>query len=248
MTRNIGSLIDFLLLQKHNIQDEIMLKSFDTLDSPFPGVIIAISQEQFDLDHFCQLVLDQTGVRDEIIRQMCTNPDIMVYYHCFYVVEKACDLNPELFYPDLDIFSALLKHTNSYRRDFGLILIAKLARVDVQDRIKAVLPEYLQLTRDRKFMTARCCLKSCLNIINEKPEFRGEIISTILENDKNNPYSASQKALMRFDVLEIIQVACESNLPDSRMKEYIFDSLKSTSPTTRKKAKELAGSLGLISS
>jgi hypothetical protein len=47
----------------------------------------------------------------------------MVYYHCYYVVEKASQKRPELFYPYWDDIAALLVHKNSYHRDFALDIL-----------------------------------------------------------------------------------------------------------------------------
>jgi hypothetical protein len=52
-------------------------------------ILQSISQPVFDLDFYCGLILEEKPIRDEIVRQMVTNPFIMIYYHSFYVVEKA---------------------------------------------------------------------------------------------------------------------------------------------------------------
>ena len=63
------------------------------------NMITKIAKKDFEVEEFVQLVISDENARDEIIHQMLTNPKIMVYYHCYYVVDKASQKQPELFYP-----------------------------------------------------------------------------------------------------------------------------------------------------
>jgi regulator of replication initiation timing len=76
-------------------------------------------------------------------------------------------------------------------------------------------------------------------IIQSKPELKEKIFTTLLDFEKTSPYSESQKALMKFHLLEIIQQNRVLKLPETIYTQYILDSMKSVSPKTRKKAKEL---------
>jgi hypothetical protein len=221
------------------------MPNYDNIENT--EIIKSISRPDFDLDKYCHLTLEDASLRDEIINHMLHAPDIMVYYHCFYVVEKACQQNLSLFSKYWPEFCTLLKHANSYHRDFGLILIAILTQVETEKRILEILPDYLQHACDPKFMTARCCLQNCRKIIQAKPQLKNKIVTALLEYEKHSPYTAAQKALLKFDLLEIIHQICAENLPEDQYKEYILNSLESSSPMTRKKAKELAIRFNLIS-
>jgi len=209
-------------------------------------IIKSISRPDFDLDDYCHLAQEDGALRDEIIRQMVHNPNIKVYYHCFCIVEKCCQEKPDLFYRYWQQFETLLEHANSYHRDFGLILIALLTRADKENRMENILPQYLQHACDPKFMTARCCLRNSRVIIQAMPKLQEEIIVSLLKAENNNPYTDSQKALLKFDLLEIIlQVYNESFLED-HLREYVILAMNSESPKTRKKAKEMASHFNLV--
>jgi hypothetical protein len=111
--------------------------------------------------------------------------------------------------------------------------------VDTENRIIEILPEYLSHAHDRKFMTASCCLQNCIKIIQAKPEIKENVFNILSDYEKSSPYSDSQKALLKFHLLEIIQQDWKKNPPGSNYIEYIHDSTKCVSPKTRKKAKEL---------
>ena len=52
-------------------------------------LIEEIGQEDFDPEKFMRPALRDDRVRDEMVMQMAVHPDIMVYYHCYYVVSIA---------------------------------------------------------------------------------------------------------------------------------------------------------------
>lgn len=95
-------------------------------------LINKIADKNVDVEHFSQLIISNAELRDLIVNLMMNNPKIMVYYHSYYIVEKSCKMNPELFYNYWDSFASLIKHENSYHRDFGLTLIANLTEVETR--------------------------------------------------------------------------------------------------------------------
>ena len=99
-------------------------------------MITGISRPDFAIEPFILLAMNDELSRDEIIKQMITNPDIMVYYHCYYVVVKASGERPELFYKYWDEIAALLQHENSYHRNFALEILANLTKVDRENRFR----------------------------------------------------------------------------------------------------------------
>jgi hypothetical protein len=62
-------------------------------------MIERIAEKDFDIAEFTQLAINDEKARKEIVHQMLTNSAIMVYYHCYYIVEKASQKRPEIFYP-----------------------------------------------------------------------------------------------------------------------------------------------------
>jgi hypothetical protein len=210
-----------------------------------PEVIQSVSQKHYDRDYFSEEILENEALRDEFVRLMCWHPHIMVYDHCFYIIEKACQEKPELFYKYFSDFRALLDHPNSYHRDFGLILIATLAQVDQENRVEGILDAFLIHACDLKFMTALCCVRNCGKIIQAKPELLPQVWESLFASEKSCTFSPGQKALMRFDMLNIIEFTVLKSPPQEHFQQYILDSLTSESPKTRKKAKELAARCNL---
>jgi hypothetical protein len=208
-------------------------------------MIEKIAEKDFDVDEFVQIAIEDHNAREEIVSQMLTNSGIMVYYHCYYVVEKASQKQPELFYPYWDDIAALLHHKNSYHRDFALDILGNLTSVDHADRFSEVKDEYFDVINDEKFMTGNCCVRNLRKIYRYKSELRGQIIDMLLDIDNCCDYTEKQKAVLKADVLEIFDEVYEEVKEQDEISEFIRAEIHSISPKTRKKAKELAKKYGL---
>lgn len=202
-------------------------------------LIEKISKKDFDVDWFVQLAINDIDARNEIVRQMLTNSAIMVYYHCYYVVEKASRNQPELFYPYWHEISELIHHENSYHRDFALEIIGNLAKIDFENRFAEIEDDYFSIIDDEKFMTGNCCVKNLSKIYRYKSEQRERIIETLLDIDNRCEYTMKQKGVLKADVLEIFDEVYEEVAERENIDGFIRAEVNSVSPKTRKKAKEL---------
>jgi hypothetical protein len=208
-------------------------------------LIQEISVRDVDVDSFVQLAIDDDRIRDEIVHQMLCHPHIMVYYHCYYVVDKASRERPELFYPYWDSVASLLEHANSYHRDFALTILANLTQVDHRDLFCEVFGDYFGHIDDEKFMTGQCCVQNSVKILVSKPELRDRIVALLLDVDHLCAYTEKQKALLRCDVMEVLDSIYEKVNDRDGANEFIRANVGSISPKARRKAKELVRRHGL---
>jgi hypothetical protein len=201
-------------------------------------LIEEISVKDVDVDKFVQLAVSNDRVRDEIVKQMVTHPHIMVYYHCYYVVDKASRQRPDLFYSYWPEIAALLQHPNSYHRDFALTVIANLTQVDQGDLFAGIYDDYFAHVNDDKFMTGQCCIQNSVKIFRHKPELRERIIALLLDVDHLCTYTEKQKAVLRADILDVFDEVYEQVRDKIGVNAFIKDSISSISPKTRRRAKE----------
>jgi len=198
-----------------------------------------ISKQDFDVSFFSKAALEDQSMCDELVYQMLTHPHIMVYYHCFYAIEKACKKDPRGFYEYWDRFSGLLEHPNSYHRNFGLVLISLLAGVDVVHKLDVLLPKYLNHMSDEKYLTSLYCVQGCTRIIQVRPDLFSQILDRLLAQDADSPYSNSQAALLKAEILNFLDQFYTFQHPDEKIIHWITSASTCSSPKTRKKAKEL---------
>jgi hypothetical protein len=210
-------------------------------------MIEQIAEKNFDINAFVQLAIENEHARAMIVRQMLTNPAIMVYYHCYDIIAKASQERPELFYAYWDTIAELLHHKKSYHRDFALEIIGNLSVVDRENRFAKIQDEYFSIINDEKFMTGNCCVKNMLKIYRSKPEQRERIIETLLDIDNRCDYTEKQKGVLKADVLEIFEKIYEAVPDQKRINDFIQTAANCVSPKTRKKAKELINKYTLTS-
>ena len=209
------------------------------------ALIEEISEKDFDKDKYAQLTISNEVVRDEVVLQMRTNPNIMVYYHCYYVAKKASHKRPELFYQYWHEIAPLLKHKNSYHRDFALTILANLTQVDQENLFSEIFDDYFEHINDEKFMTGQCCVQNSKTILRNKPELQDQIVALLLDVDNQCAYTEKQKELLKCDVLEVLDEVYEEVRDKKGANEFIKAGLSSISPKMRRKAKELVGKYGL---
>lgn len=77
-------------------------------------LLARVSDKNVNIDGLADSVIKDPGLKEELVNQLLTNPKIMVYYHCYYILNKASQDRPELFYQYWDRFASLLDHKNSY--------------------------------------------------------------------------------------------------------------------------------------
>jgi hypothetical protein len=208
-------------------------------------LIQEISVKDLDVDRFAQLAIGEDHIRDAIVRLMMTHPHIMVYYHCYYVIDKASRERPELFLQYWHDIASLLRHKNSYHRDFALTIIANLTQVDQGDLFSSIFDDYFEHINDEKFMTGQCCVQNSLKILRNQPELGDQIIALLLDVDNQCSHTAKQKGLLRCDVLEVLDGVYPQISDQEGVNEFIRASVGSISPKTRRRAKELVEKHGL---
>jgi hypothetical protein len=201
-------------------------------------LILKISDKNVDVDKFAQRIIDDVKLRDEIVYLMLNDPKIMVYYHSYYIIGKASETRPELFYDYWDDFAFLLNHENSYHRDFGLTLIANLTKVDKKNKFKLIFDDYFKHINDVKFMTAQHCIRNTAKVMTNKEDFKEDILKILLDIDNRCDFLPKQKALLKSNIIEIFDEFYEKSEDKERIKEFIKTQASSISPKTNKLAKE----------
>ncbi len=204
-------------------------------------LIQEISAADADISRFVRLAIAEDQTRAEIIHQLTTHPHIMVYYHCYYVADRASQERPDLFYGYWDQMAALLQHKNSYHRDIGLTIIANLTAVDQQARFSTLFDDYFAHLNDVKFMTGQCCLRNSGKIIRHQPRYRPAILTLLLDIDHRCAYPEKQKALLKCDVLDIVDAVYAETGDRQDLDAFIQACTTSLSPKTKRRAKEMTG-------
>lgn len=200
-------------------------------------IIKNIVSKEFNISEFVNICINEIEARETIIKEMILNENIMVYYHCFYVIDEASKNRPELFYSYWSKIESLLNHKNSYHRNFSLTIIANLTQVDTNKYFEKIYDKYFEHINDEKFMTAECCLVNSKKIINNKRYLTERIIETIIEKINKSKYTEKQIALLKSKVIDIFEIGFQEIKDKGRIISYVQNEVNSKSPKTRKRAK-----------
>ena len=196
-----------------------------------------ISEKNFDLVYFVEQSLKKREMREIIIDLTLNDSRIMVYYHGYYILDKASQAMPDAFYPRWEDFRGLLGHKNSYHRDIGLTLIANLTAVDAENRFGPIFEEYFSLLYDKKYMTASCCIQNSGKILHYRRNDRSRIVEALLNHQRKTAYTEKQEALLMSDIIDALEVIYDEFPDRERLDGFIRDCCSSISPKTKKKAK-----------
>lgn len=208
-------------------------------------LIEKIADKDVNINEFVNQVIRDENIREEIIKQLLTNEKIMVYYHCFYIISKASQDKPELFYNHWNDFVSLLDNKNSYHRDIGLTLIANLTKVDVRNYFIDLFPRYIKHFNDDKFMTAQSFVINLKKIIKNKVEFTEKVIDLLIGVDTICSYTEKQRELLKSDIIDVMEEAYPILIDKNKIMEFIKAQSASSSPKTRKRVKEFLKKLSL---
>jgi len=206
-----------------------------------------ISRSNFKLEEFVDMVIRDQPTRDEIIHLMMTNKDIMVYYHCYYVVAKTSETRPDLFYAYWPQMVSLLEHPNSYHRNIGLEVIANLVGVDDKDQFTDAFDRYFKRLHDDKLLTCQYCLRGSKKVLRAKPALAKRILPLLLDLDDQLPFAEKQKEYLKGDILDALSDHLQDVEFGTRIAAFIVSCRASRSPKTAKKAKQMIAEFGIVS-
>jgi len=125
-------------------------------------------------------------------------------------------------------------HEDNHRRAIAAQLLCNLAKSDPEKRILDVLPELLELTKDKKFVTARHCLLALWRIGLAGPEQKGALLAG-LANRYRGCMDEKNGTLIRFDIVESLRKLYDAE-PDAGVRQLALDLIdREDIPKYRKK-------------
>ncbi len=126
-------------------------------------------------------------------------------------------------YPFFDVFAAKLKADNSYQRSIGMMLMAANARWDSQNKLDAILDDYLAGVDDEKPITARQCIQALEKVIPFKTHLLNRIAQRLMLVNIVSQRSTMQKLIL-LDILHVL-LRIRRIMPSDDIDVYISDAL-----------------------
>jgi hypothetical protein len=201
-------------------------------------IIDCISDKSYNNAEWVELVLADSEILKIVIENI-NHKHIMVYFHCYEIVNNASKLNPLIFYPYWDSFVNLLNHNNLYHRIAGLSIVSNLIAVDIENKFCTILDKYLQCLQDKKFLSSVYCLKGLKRIVETNNKYTSLIENAILNYSRPAYYTDKQFGLLMSDIIGLLFAVLKYSKNKELIIELINQQQNSISPKTKKYAKLL---------
>jgi hypothetical protein len=200
-----------------------------------------IAKFDFDRKDLVRRIMENEQDRLFVIDQILSNPQIMVYYQCFYLLQDATEQCPQLFYGHWTRISTLLYHKNSYHRDIAITLLANLIVVDENNNFDGIYNDYLNILFDPKFKTAVSCINNLRKILVIRHDKIPLVFNVLLEHKDKSKFSEKQEEYIHGEICLLFDLIIEQlNIQDrNQAQDFIFHGVNSKSPKTRKICKAI---------
>ncbi|HLO28903.1 MAG TPA: hypothetical protein VK249_07210 [Anaerolineales bacterium] len=199
---------------------------------------ILTQKEPANLYEVVQPSLETVGIRDLLVEGSFAKEETY-RYNSVRVLYRALERRPELFYHYWPRFEPMLDSPNGFHRSIAAQAIALLSPVDKDCRLDAIFDHYLGLLDDPKVMVTHYFISTLGRIYRARPDFRKKVLNSLLGIDETS-HRPGQRDLLKADIMAVFQEVSEM-LPAQdklRVLKFVEAQLESSSPKTRKAAKE----------
>ena len=192
-------------------------------------------EAEIQSEKIVQKVNEDKTLVSEVLRGIISKNESIRYPNAI-ALEKLSKSNPLLFYPEWNYFVDLLKSTNAFHRSIAVKTLSNLTATDDQNKFEQIFEDFFHLLDDSKVMVSRALVLNSGIIIKSKPSLISKIINLLLNIDETH-HPSGRKDLIKGDIIEILGEYLEEISDKKRFIDFVKEQLKSSSPSTVKKAK-----------
>ena len=215
-------------------------RGFQIMDKP-KAFQEEIQKKDADYGLLVQYALNDKNILDNAVQNLRSKQD-NVRYNSYNILEILSENDPEILYDYWNFFIEQLRSTNTFYKFQAIHLTANLTKIDTQKKFDAISEEYFNQIHDKSIVTVNHLILASGRIIKYKSQFRQHILDMLLNIDKIRP-NAKHKELTKAYVIEAFK-KCYSELKDKPVViDFVRNQLDSTSPKTKKAAKEFLETL-----
>ena len=156
----------------------------------------------------------------------------------FYFLLEISDQSPRQLYRYWDILLNILRRPEVSNKHIAIRLLSNLMIVDSKNKFKYVKDEWFELLNHESPVVSHHIAGTAGKIIKSKLELQNEIVSTLL--DVESIRRCRHPELMKSYIIEAFDDCFGVISRDNQKKiiEFVKKQTQSTSPKTRKKAKD----------
>lgn len=122
-------------------------------------------------------------------------------YPSSLLLQRRCEIKDDV-YPYWRSFVNMLESENAFHRSIGLILLAKNARWDKEEKLKSVFDRFLSFCDDEKPMVVRFCIQALCEILQYKPDLHEKAVQKLISIDLSRRKDTQQRLLLK-DITDV---------------------------------------------
>ena len=186
-----------------------------------------------EIENLAEKAIKDDKLFSELLEKILSKKD-EIRYPSFKVLLLISQDHPEVLYPKWDFFADLINSDNAYRRLIAVQLISNLTKVDTEQKFEKIFDKYYNLLNDSVIVSVHLASNSG-KIAKTKPELETEITKKLLGIEN---IDHKHKELIKSGAIEAFGEYFEESKNQKKILEFVKKQLESSSPKTKKKAKE----------
>lgn len=192
-----------------------------------------LNKETIDVKGVADEAVKDDNVLNELLDGILSTKDVL-RFNSFKVLNLLSEERPEMLYHKWDFFAVMLNSDNAYHKLIAIRLIANLTKVDTNNKFEKLFNKYYNLLNDSVIIAGHITALSG-KIAQAKPKLQKQITKQLLNIDKTEQ---KHKDLIKAGAIDSFSEYFESVKDKKKIIKFVKEQLESTSPKTKKKAKE----------
>ncbi len=159
-----------------------------------------------------------------------------IRFGCSKVLRLASEMKPEILYPQMDFFVALLDSENTFLRMDAARILANLTAVDSQCMFEGIFEKYFAPVAGPAMIPAANVIGSAARIARAKPGLTGRIVTEVLKVERAKYATEECRNVALGHAIRFFDTIFDQIDDKAPVVALIRKQLRNTRPATRKKA------------
>lgn len=198
------------------------------------SILSDMIDEKIGVEEAASKALKEGETLAELLEGIVSKQD-KIRFNSYHVLLHISEHNPDILYPKWDYLADLLTSDNHYNRYIVINLLARLVKVDKENKFEVCFDRYFDNIAGEKTMVAGQAALNAGKITKAKPNLQAKITYTLLNIDQI--HRGKQTELMKAYAIEALNDYFDEIADKEKIVDFVKAQLVSASPKTRKAAK-----------
>jgi hypothetical protein len=200
-----------------------------------------LSDKNVDIEAIAKMALAD----DEVLRELLANLVVKkeeIRFNSFNALMWIAQKQPEVLYPNWDVFVGLLGSRNSYHQYIAIFLIGELVKIDAEGKFEAIFDDYYGILESGSTIAAANLVKNSGKIALAKPALEPQITEKLL--NIGTLHKGKQKDLLKGIAVEAFGEYYGQSTNKDKILHFVTKQLESDSPKAKHNAAEFLNTYG----